>query len=72
MDEIFIKLFVRAYIHMLKKASKDSLPEMKSGQNKNIGNLFLGEFNDEYKAEILDILSKNKYIPQEILSSRDF
>lgn len=72
MDRIPIKPFNEAYIYMLKKAREAILPEMKEGQNKNIGKLFLDSFNDNDKAEILEILGNNKYIPQEILSNRDF
>ncbi len=72
MDETSIKPFNEAYIHMLKKANKGDLPEMKEGQNKNIGDRFLESFEEKYKAEILEILGGNKYIPQEILSNRDF
>lgn len=72
MDRIPIKPFNEAYVYMLKKAKTVTLPEMKEGQNKNIGNYFLDSFNDNDRAEILEILKNNKYIPQEILSSRDF
>jgi hypothetical protein len=71
-DRIPIKPFTEAYVYMLKKAKKVILPETKEGQNKNIGNYFLDSFNDNERAEILEILENNKYIPQEILSSRDF
>ena len=72
MDMIPIKPFSEAYVYMLKKAKTVKLPEMKEGQNRNIGKLFLDSFNDSDRAEILEILRNNKYIPHEILSSRDF
>jgi len=72
MDEISIEPFKAAYIHMIKKANKDLLPEMKAGQNKNIGSSFLESFQDDVRIEILNILGLNRYIPQEILSNRDF
>lgn len=72
MDRIPIKPFNEAYVYMLKKAKNIVLPETKEGQNKNIGNCFLDTFNCNERAEILEILNNNKYIPQEILSSRDF
>ncbi|MFA5519762.1 MAG: Wadjet anti-phage system protein JetD domain-containing protein [Spirochaetota bacterium] len=72
MDRIPIKPFNEAYLYMLKKAKEVILPETKEGQNKNIGNYFLDSFNDNDRSEILEILRNNKYIPQEILSSRDF
>ena len=72
MKQISIKPFTEAYIYMLKKAKEIILPEMKEKQNKNIGNYFLNSFNDSERIEILEILGNNKYIPQEILSNRDF
>ncbi len=72
MDRIPIKPFNEAYVYMLKKAKNIILPETKEGQNKNISNYFLDSFNDNDRVEILNILRNNKYIPQEILSSRDF
>ena len=57
---------------MLKKAEFFELPQMKLGQNKNIGNQFLDSFDEEERNKILDILKENKYIPQEILNSKDF
>ena len=71
-DKISIRPFVDAYSCMMKKANNDFLPYTKEGQNKNIGSYFLDAFEDKERIEIIDILSKNKYIPQEILSSRDF
>lgn len=72
MDRIPIKPFNEAYLYMLRKAKEINLPETKEGQNKNIGSYFLNSFNDDDKKEMLEILRSNKYIPQEILSSRDF
>ncbi len=72
MDRIPIRPFSEAYVYMLEKAKSVILPKMKEGQNKNIGSLFLNSFNDNVRTEILEILRNNKYIPQEILSSRDF
>ena len=72
MDRIPIKPFTEAYVYMLKKAKTVTLPKMKEGQNKNIGNHFLDSFNDSDRTEIIEILRNNNYIPQEILSSRDF
>lgn len=70
--DISITLFKEAYGHMLKKARALTLPKMKEGQNKHIGTHFLDSFDDNYRNEILEILESNKYIPQEILSNRDF
>ena len=71
-NDIPIKPFVEAYIYMLDKARKLTLPKTKEGQNKNIGNLFLDSFNDKDRLKILEILGNNQYIPQEILNNRDF
>lgn len=71
-DKTLIKPFLNAYSCMLKKANKDLLPYTKEGQNKNIGSYFLDAFEEKERTEIIDILNMNKYIPQEILSSRDF
>ncbi len=71
-DRIPIKPFNEAYIYMLKKARKIALPDTKEKQNRNIGSLFLGNFSENYRNEILKILGDDKYIPQEILNSRDF
>lgn len=71
-NEIPITPFHEAYIYMLKKARNLTLPEMKEGQNKNISSHFINSFSDIERTEILEILGNNQYIPQEILSSRDF
>lgn len=71
-DKISIKPFTVAYIAMLEKSREFDLPETKKGQNKNIGKQFLMAFNEEDRIEMIEILSKNKYIPQEILNSIDF
>ncbi len=64
--------YINAYKAMLNKADMNSLPLTKEGQNKNISSLFLENFEEKDRIEINKILSSNKYIPQEILSSRDF
>lgn len=66
--------FLDGYKAMVDK-SKDIdkfLPKTKSGQNRNISNDFLAEFNDEYRNDILRILKNDCYIPQEILTIGDF
>ncbi|MBZ9607724.1 DUF2220 domain-containing protein [Clostridium estertheticum] len=69
-----IKSFVKGYEFMLDKFIKEniSLPDTKEGQNRNIGEIFLREFTQEYRDVIMNILSSNKYIPQEILNIGDF
>lgn len=71
-DRIPIKPFNEAYLYMLKKAEKVVLPEMKKGQNKNIGNHFLDSFDEIDRIEIMEMLRSNRYIPQEILNNSDF
>lgn len=71
-EETSITPYINAYRAMLDKANIESLPLMKAGQNKNISEKFLDRFIEEDRARINQILSENKYIPQEILSVRDF
>lgn len=69
-----IKPFVDGYKVMIDKYldRNISLPKTKDGQNRNISNVFLGEFTEEYICKINEILIDNKYIPQEILNINDF
>lgn len=69
-----INPFVKGYEFMLDKFIKEniSLPDTKEGQNRNIGEVFLREFTEGYRDVIMNILSSNKYIPQEILNIGDF
>ncbi|MCB2312239.1 DUF2220 domain-containing protein [Clostridium tagluense] len=69
-----IKPFVKGYEFMLDKFIEEniSLPNTKEGQNRNISGVFLREFTQEYRDVIMNILSSNKYIPQEILNIGDF
>lgn len=71
-SETDIKPFTQAYNYMIEKAKTITLPKMKKGQNKNIGQNFLDSFDGQQRHEILKILNNNQYIPQEILSSIDF
>lgn len=65
--------FVPAYEFIVDKCldSIDDLPTTKDGQNRNIGEVFFKNFNDIYKNRIINILEKNKYIPQEALNYED-
>lgn len=69
-----IKPFARGYEFMLDKFIKEdiSLPNTKEGQNRNIREVFLKEFTQEYRDIIMKVLTSNKYIPQEILNIGDF
>lgn len=66
--------FLAGYKAMVDKSKRieKSLPKTKQGQNRNISNDFLSEFEDEYREDILKILKNDFYIPQEILSIGDF
>lgn len=72
--EYDIHPFVAGYKAMLEKAEtvSYSLPITKTGQNRNIKNSFLSEFDETDRKEILDLLRRNQYIPQEILNIGDF
>ena len=67
--------FVEGYKKMIDKVKEWNidLPKTKEGQNKNIGNLFLDEFNNyiNYKKEMMGILEDKLYIPQEIINITD-
>lgn len=72
--EHIIQPFIEGYTAMIDKYLKMdmSLPKTKAGQNRNISELFLQEFNEEYRKAIVDILKRDEYIPQEILNIGDF
>lgn len=72
-ENIEIKLFQEAYIYMIDKyTDKDlDLPKTKDLQNKNIKDIFLNNFDDNYKNKIIRILNSGKYIPQEIININD-
>ena len=69
-----IKPFVKGYESMIDKFINEniSLPNTKDGQNRNIGQVFTMEFTLKYRDIIMNILTSNKYIPQEILNISDF
>lgn len=71
-DKIKLKPFCTAYEVMLQKADLYKLPDMKEGQNSNIGNTFFSCFTDEIQEQMRRLLQQNKYIPQEILQMKDF
>ena len=53
------------------RAESISLPKTKEGQNKNISEIFLTEFDQEYRDQIEKILKYGLYIPQEIVNITD-
>lgn len=65
--------FTRGYKKMIDKAKTESicLPKTKEGQNKNISEIFLREFDKEYRNEIEKMLKDGYYIPQEIVNITD-
>ncbi|MGH4050166.1 MAG: Wadjet anti-phage system protein JetD domain-containing protein [Clostridium sp.] len=73
-DDFNIKPFVKGYEFMIDKFTNEniSLPKTKDGQNRNIGQVFTKEFSKLYRDSIMNILTSNKYIPQEILNISDF
>lgn len=74
-SECMIKAFVKGYLKMLEKAEAigfEKLPKMKHGQNKNIGTYFWNSFSGENARKMQNILENGRYIPQEILSIKDF
>lgn len=66
--------FKEGYLAMLEKGLSNisKLPFTLEGQNRNIKKVFLNAFSDEQQEAIMKILEMNKYIPQEILTIRDF
>lgn len=71
-DKVKIEPFCMAYETMINKSELTKLPKMKKGQNSNIGTNFISYFTQDKQKEIMEILSGNRYIPQEILQRKDF
>ncbi|MCT8975908.1 DUF2220 domain-containing protein [Clostridium sp. CX1] len=71
--EYNIAPFIKGYKKMIDKAKADKicLPKTKEGQNRNISQVFLREFDREYRDEIEKILKDDLYIPQEIVNITD-
>lgn len=73
--ECEIKPFFKAYEKMLFMAEQigiNQLPKMKEGQNTNISEKFFEEFTLEQADKMKYILKSGRYIPQEILSEKNF
>ncbi len=66
--------FKEAYMQMIKKAisQKFNLPPTKEGQNKHLKGTFFTFFDEFTKKQMMEILEVERYIPQEILNSKDF
>lgn len=68
--EISIKLFSEIYNKMIDIKKIEELGKIKHNQNQNITiDLFLNYFTLEYQEKIKEILSRNRYIPQEIINA---
>ncbi|MGB7604534.1 MAG: Wadjet anti-phage system protein JetD domain-containing protein [Lutisporaceae bacterium] len=67
-----IKLMTPLYCEMLLMSEKVDLPITKDLQNKKAIERFLSCFDIGYQERVLYILNSRRYIPQEILSYRDF
>ncbi|SFC50729.1 Wadjet anti-phage system protein JetD domain-containing protein [Clostridium uliginosum] len=72
-DEYNIAPFIKAYEQMIDKYIKEKiiLSKTKDGQNRNIKDKFLNEFDMNYRKKINEILEQDLYIPQEILNLTD-
>ncbi|MBE5965585.1 MAG: hypothetical protein E7255_01200 [Lachnospiraceae bacterium] len=71
-DKVKLKPFCTAYEAMLNKADRIKLPDMKEGQNRNIGIEFFSYFSNKVQEQMKHLLEQNSYIPQEILQRKDF
>ncbi len=64
--------FCPAYEKMLEKAARvRELPETKEQQNRNISGTFFAHFREAERREMLEILERGAYIPQEIINISD-
>jgi len=65
--------FISGYKKMIDKAKAEAicLPKTKEGQNKNISEIFLREFDNEYRTQMEKILKDGLCIPQEIVNIID-
>lgn len=57
---------------MAEQIGINQLPKMKEGQNTNISEKFFEEFTLEQADKMKYILKSGRYIPQEILSEKNF
>ena len=65
--------FIPAYQKMWSKApAAAELPDTSEGQNRNISDRFFSYFPKQQTEQIGEILTRGKYIPQEILNISDF
>ncbi|WP_461205679.1 Wadjet anti-phage system protein JetD domain-containing protein [Clostridium sp. DL1XJH146] len=72
-EDYNVQPFIKGYEMMINKYEeiKMKLPKTKDGQNRNIKDIFLDNFSNEYRAKIIEILENDLYIPQEIINITD-
>lgn len=64
--------FCPAYEKMLEKAKEAvRLPETSEGQNRSISGKFFSYFDETVQGRMLEILTRDLYIPQEIVNITD-
>lgn len=66
-----LAVFTEGYEKMVNKCEGRSLPRTKEGQNRNIGDIFMGEFPINYREKFFSILNEGLYIPQEAIDITD-
>ncbi len=67
-----IQPFCRAYEKMLEKAQRMAqLPQTKEQQERDMSGVFFSYFSDAVRRQMLKILDKGLYIPQEIINISD-
>lgn len=72
-EQAAIHPFLNAYERMLTKAnSLEKLPITKDGQNRQLQGFFFDFFSAETQKKMRDVLEKDLYIPQEILTVLDY
>lgn len=68
-----IRPFMRAYEAMLRKAEMmDNLPDSSDRQNRNLSGRFFSYFKRPQVQKMLGILESGRFLPQEMLTIRDF
>ena len=71
-DRFHIEPFVPAYSAMMQKARGRTLCQTKEGQNRNLEGDFFTYFAEEDVREMKTVLERGDYIPQEMLSVKDY
>lgn len=70
-DKYNLAVFTKGYEKLVDKCEGRSLPRTKEGQNRNIGSIFMDEFDNSYKEKFIEILNEGLYIPQEAIDITD-